>query len=258
MPRLRTLAQLRSDVADRADLVDGGSGGRFPSAKLNRYINQAIQRYQQIVTGAGGQDWYEKRTGASAISASQTKDAAGWAPNQYVPLPEDFFSLIGINITIGNTTLPLQQFEQAERTMFKDFPSWLTANGNGQPVFFRINGSNASGAHIAELIPWSDGGGYTYEILYIPVVPDLVADSDTFNGIAGYEEYVIYRAACDALLNAGNTNTPLYQSVKAELTEMEREMKFKFATMAGAGRRLDTEAMRARMMRYTRGDWRVL
>ena len=255
MPRTRTLAELRSDVADRADLTDGGSSGRYTSAKLNRYINQAIQRYQQLVTGAGGQDWYMKRSGATAIGSSQTRDSAGWAPNMYIALPSDFFDMIGLTVTISGTTMPMVPFERSERTLFREMPSYLTSKSMGQPVYYRIGGTNASGAHIAEIIPWSDGAGYEYEMFWTPVTADLVADADTFDGRAGFEEYVVYRAAMDALLFAGNTNTPLYQSLKQSADEIEAEMKFKFATMQGAGRRLDTETTRQRLSRWSRGDW---
>lgn len=256
MARTRTLGELRSDVCDRADVPDGLTTGRHTSDRLNRYINQAIQKYITTVTGAGGQDWYMKRTGLLTMATSQTRDANGWAPNMYVPLPSDFFELIGINLTIGSQTLPLLQFETIERNRFRDLPSWLNGNGLGQPMFYRIGGTDQAGNRVCELIPWADGSGYTYEILYIPEIADLVDDSDTFDGRAGFEEFVTNQAALNVLLNDGNTETPLYLSIKADRDEMQAAMKYKFATMGGPGRRMDTGALRQRLSRWARGDWR--
>lgn len=251
MSRTRTLAQLRSDVCIRADIVDGGSTGRHPSAELNRFINQAIQRYITLVSSVGGQNWYSKRTGLLSMGTSQTKDAAGWAPNMYVPLPSDFFELIGIDFTYGSSTWTLTQFSVAERNRFRSGPWWITSPSLGRPREYRIMGANAAGTQVAEVIPWSDGGAYQYEIRYIPEVADLSSDSDTFDGRAGFEEWIVNRAAMDALKKDASGAT-LYGIIAGENEQLEREMKQKFATMAEAGHRMDTESLRS----WWFGDWR--
>ena len=253
MARIRSLQQLRQDVCDKADIVDGGAGGRFPSARLNRYINQAIQKYVTIVTGAGGQEWYMQRTGLQTMGTSEVVDASGWAPNAYVTLPTAFYQLIGIDIVIGGSTVSLLNFERAERNMFKDSPVWMQGNGKGQPMFYRIMGTNAAGAHIVEVVPAADAA-YQYEVWYVPEIADLANDGDTFDGRAGFEEYVILEAALMCLTRDANVNAP-YAAILAERDEMEAQMKFKFSTMAGPGRRINTEALRNRMMRFTRGHW---
>jgi hypothetical protein len=254
MARTRTLAQLRSDVCDRADVTDGGSGGRHTSARLNRYINQAIQRYVNLANQGGG-EWFVKRSTVTG-SASTTEDTAGWAPNQYIAMPSDFASLVGIDITVGSTTVPMMQFERVERDSFLDSPSWLASNGTGQPVYYRLGGTNQAGSKIAQVIPAADQA-YTFEVWYIPAITDLSSDSDTFDGTAGYEEYVAIRAAVDCLINDGNTSTALYGALKMDLDEMEKEMRFKFASMGGAGRRVNTRAYRERLQSFARRWWVV-
>jgi hypothetical protein len=252
MARTRTLAELRTDVCDRADVVDGGTTGRHTTSRLNRYINQAIQRYLSMVTSAGSQDWYCKRTGVLTMSTSDTVDASGWAPCSYIALPGDFAQLVRIDIIVSGTVMSLSQFERAERNMFRTSPFWLNGRQKGQPVYYRIGGKNAAGTQVAQVIPSADSA-YQYEVWYIPVFVDLSLDADTFDGIAGYEEYIVNSAAISALLNDGNTNTPLYASMLRTRDEDEATMKFKHATMGGAGRRLDTEAMRTDLARYARG-----
>lgn len=254
MARTRTLAQLRGDVCNRADVTDGGTTGRHLTTRLTRYVNQAIQKYQATVIETGGQDWFMKRTGLSTMSTSTTRDAAGWAPNMYVALPTDFLEIIGIDLVINGRSTPLQQFERAERTMFQPDP-WLVGNNVGQPVYFRIGGTNNAGSKLAQIIPFA-GSAYQYEILYIPVIADLSADGDTFDGVAGFEEFVVDCAAAMVLLTDANVSTPLYQSIKEAQIDTKREMKFRFATMAGPGRRMDTERIRVRSAWLGRGDLR--
>ena len=253
MARNRTLGELRADVCAEADIVDSGSAGRFTTARLNRFINQAIQRYITIVTGSGGQEWYSQRTGLQSMSTSEVVDASGWAPNQYVTLPTAFYQLIGIDIVIGGSTVSLMNFERMERNMFKDSPIWMQGNGKGQPMFYRIQGTNAAGAHIVQVVPAADAA-YQFEVWYVPEIADLSNDSDTFDGRAGFEDFVVLEAALRCLSRDGNTSTS-YASIQQRRDEMEAQMKFKFATMDGPGRRINTEALRNRMMRFTRGHW---
>lgn len=253
MARTRTLAQLRADVCDRADIADGGAGGRHPSATLNRRINQAIQQFTRLVTD-GGVDTYIKSTPVST-SVSSTPDAANWAPRDYLALPSDFYHLAGIDITYGTSTIAMQDFMSAERNMFREQPFWLSGSGIGMPVLYRLGGSNAAGARIVKVIPSADAV-YTCAIWYLPVFQDLVSDSDTFDGIAGYEEWVVNRAAMDSLVH-DNTNQ-VYVALINEQRELEAQMTYQFAAQAGPGRRMDTRARRNMLTRYSRGDWRAL
>jgi hypothetical protein len=242
---------MRADICDRIEISDGGSGGRWPSSRLNRYINQAIQRYINVVTAAGGSNFYSKRTGLLTISTSTTKDANGWAPNEYVPLPSDFMSLIGVDFYYNNTPRALVQFEMAERHRYEVNPLWFSGDYRGPPAMYRIMGKDAAGNQVCKVIPATDSA-YQYEIIYVPEMPDLVADSDTFDGRAGFEDFVMYEAAIAALIRNGNTETALYASIVKARDEMEKEMRFKFATIAGPGRRMDTQGERDRVDRLVR------
>lgn len=254
MARTRTLAELRTDVCDRADIVDGGTTGRHTSARLNRYINQSIQRYRSFVIEAGGTDYFMKRTGLLTLSTSQTRDAAGWAPYMYAPLPADFLDLIGVDIIINGQVTTLQQFERAERNMFRASPNWAVGVGTGQPVFFRVGGLNAAGLQVLQLIPFTDSA-YQYEILYVPVLADLAQDADTFDGIAGWEEFVTNDAALAALINDGGTNVALQGAIMQDRDDTQKKMTFRIATMGGPARRVNTEDARRLSWAIARGEW---
>lgn len=253
MSRTRTLAQLRADVCDRADITDGLTTGRHTTANLNRRINQAIQQFVRLVTECGC-TWYIKQA-SGTTSSSSTADTTGWAPRDYIALPSDFYHLEGIDITTGGTTVPMLDFMMLERNLFKIAPAWLATGGAGMPIFYKVGGINQAGANVAKIIPSSDGV-YPYVIWYLGIPTDLSNDSDTFDFIAGYEEWVVNRAVMDSMLRDG-AQTPVYSACAAENAKFEADMRYQFAAIAGPGRRIDAKALRARMIQLSRGDWRI-
>lgn len=254
MSRTRTLAQLRADVCDRADITDGGTTGRHTTANLNRRINQAIQQYRRLITDCGVDTYIVPY--ATTTNTSATADANGWAPRDYLALPNDFYHLQGIDIQTGGTTVPMLDFMQLERNLFKIAPAWLASGGAGMPIFYKLGGFNAAGSRLVKIIPSADNS-YNAVVWYLPVPADLVADGDTFDGLAGYEEWIVNRAAMDSLLRDGGQTVPVYAALAAENAKLEAEMVFTFATQAGAGRRVDSKALRNRMVQLSRGDWRI-
>lgn len=249
MARTRSLAQLRGDVADRADITVS-TAGRHTTVNMNRRINEAIQRYVRMVSKASG-TFYVKQSVVST-SASATVDAANWAPRDYLALPSDFYELLGIDLTFNGTTYSLDQFGFDERNQFREYPAWMQTNGVGIPVMYELSGSNAAGTRIVKVIPSSDGV-YSCVIWYLPVVADLTADADTFDFIAGYDEWVVNRAVMDSLLRDGTS--PAYAAAQAENAQLEAAMNWEFATQSGAKRRIDTLARRATSARFSRGLW---
>lgn len=254
MSRTRTLLQLRQDVCDRADITDGGTTGRHTTANLNRRINQAIQQYRRLVTDCGC-TLFVKQT-AGTTSTSSVVDTENWAPRDYIAMPADFYHLEGIDITLGETTVPMIDFMQLERNAFKMSPSWLASGGVGMPVFYKLGGVNQAGSRVAKIIP-SAGSAYAYVLWYLPIPTDLAADGDTFDGIAGYEEWVVYRAVADSLFRDG-TAQAAYQSCMMEMARLENKMAYEFANSAGPGRRVDTKSLRDRLLQVSFGDWRIV
>lgn len=252
MSRTRQLSDLRADVCLRADIVDGATGGRHPSTEINRYINQAIQRFRRLVTDCGNP--YYRALSLATTSTDSTPDANNWAPRDYLALPTDFYHLIGIDITTNGTTVNMMPYAELERNMFKFAPAWLASGGVGMPVFFSLGGQNAAGARIVKIIP-SASNAYPVQMWYLPIATDLVNDTDLFDGVAGYEDWVVNRAAMDALLRDNNPGR--YQLLAAENAALQQKMTLEFANTDGPGRRLDSKAIRQRLMWLSRGDWRV-
>lgn len=246
MSRTRTLIQLRGDVCDRADVVEGS---RHTTAALNRRINQSIQRYQRLLADLGCPR--ALKYSPYTMSTSTTVGADNIAPNSYILLPSDYYHLVGIDVTFGSTTLALLPSEEFERNQFRDSPSWLAFSGLGMPVYYREGLALAAGAAV-RVFPSADQA-YQMTVIYVPKATELVADGDTFDGIAGYEEWIVNRAALDCLAHDRQQDQPSYAGIMAENDQLQREMALQWASSA---RRVNTQAMRDRLSRYTRGDYR--
>lgn len=259
MSRTRTLAQLRADVADRADIVDGGSGGRHPSATLNRRINQAIQQFRRVVTDCGAEMFLARSP--TVTDPTTTVNSSGWAPCDYLTLPTDFYHLVGVDITVNGRTVTLVDFMRAERNLFKDDfgIGWSSTNSQkGTPEYYRISGYlrqviGYDTTQIIQLIPACDIA-YAATIWYLPIPKDLAADGDTFDGIAGYEEWVVNRAAMDSMMHDGIANSAAYAALQVENEKMQTRMAAEFGQNESVGRRIDTMAQRMRVRWINR--WR--
>ena len=65
-----------------------------------------------------------------------------------------------------------------------------------------------SSVSLSEPVAWSNyqtakvaimpapGSAYSAVVWYLPVLPDLVNDGDTFDGVAGWEEYIVWDVVC--------------------------------------------------------------
>jgi hypothetical protein len=239
-------------VCNRADIVDGGTDvtQRHPSSEINRYINQAIQAYVRLVSDCGCMLYIRQKTAATSTSA--TVDSENWAPRDYLAMPDDMFHLKGIDISSGGATVAMQPFELADRNDFR--AQFIFANGGiGMPVYYQLGGGNNAGSRVAKIIPSADAV-YQCVIWYIPILADLADDTDTFDGIAGYEEWVVNRAALDCL--ARDVALPIYSVIKNDNAEIEARMRFDFACTGGPQFRSDTRGRRRMLSRYPRGFWR--
>ena len=82
-------------------------------------------------------------------------------------LPSDFYKMLGLDQNTGaSVPVTCTPFQFAERNRFIDYNS----------------------------------PGQTFEVFYVPACPLLVADSDTFDGVNGWEEYIVIDAALKALI----------------------------------------------------------
>lgn len=169
MARTRTLANLRADVRNRADM--SFAEDFITDAELTEYINQSIARLYNIIVNQA-QDHY-------IISTTQ---AITPGTNDYA-LPNDFYKLRGVDILVNGVYVPLQRESFYKRS---DNNMGLQV-GITVPTTYRVVGSN--------IRVFDTPSATTIKLWYIPAPTRLSADSDTFDGISGFEEWVVIDSA---------------------------------------------------------------
>jgi hypothetical protein len=71
------------------------------------------------------------------------------------------------------------------------------------------------------MVPTDSATG-TYRLWYVPVYTPLVSDSDTIDGVNGWEEYVIVDAAIKMLAKEESSTTHLDQQKQALIDRVEQ------------------------------------
>lgn len=167
-----TLAQLRTRSRERGDMVNS----RFVSdSELNTYINASITELYDLLIQTRGENYYV--TGPETINLVPGTSS--------YPLVSGFLKLLGVDCVLSNTqAVSLHAFKWQERNRFRE-PFYSQSYFN---LMYQIRGDNIV------FIP-TPNNGQQIQYWYIPSASELTNDSDTFDGINGWEEYVVIDAA---------------------------------------------------------------
>lgn len=144
-------------------------------SEWNGLINQSYSELYDLLIAALPDYYYSSSTEVIASGASS------------IALPSDFYKLRGLDFRISSDdhiTLYKYNFERRNlknRSIIRGAPYRE----------YRIMGSNI-------LIEPSDRAPGTYVLHYVPAYTTLASDTDTLDGINGWEEYVIIDAAMKA------------------------------------------------------------
>lgn len=177
MARNSTLAQLRTDVANQCDF-SVASSTRYTPALLTRLINQSIQRFRERVSSTGGTHFLVSTSGTLSGPtnpyAFEVIDLSSVSPG--------VVRTYGVDVTLQGVvrTLAFRPFE--ERNEYSD-------RGPGIPVAW-------SQYQTRTIVVMPSRGGDPYTVWYLPVLADLVNDSDTFDGVSGWENWVVWDVVC--------------------------------------------------------------
>lgn len=180
--RTVTLAQLRQDIQNQADVA--GLTARHGATLLNRFINQSIQRFRERLSGEGSRHFLAVATGTTQTGATPgfpfySLDAGSLAS--------------GIVRTYGvDVKLQGGAWRRLEHTTFEDRANY----GGGHPASIgepRVWAEYQT-AKLALLPP--PNRAYDFVVWFLPVRADLAADSDTFDGVAGWEDFVVWDVCC--------------------------------------------------------------
>lgn len=175
MARNVTLGQLRSDIRQQADAISSTS--RHPDTALNRLINQAIQRFRERLCAEGASHYLTSTTGSLAVGATS-------------PYPFGTLDLSAVSPSVVRTAY-VDVTVNGEIHALLHVP-FSARNDYGGPTRKKIPQAWAHyGTRKLAILPPSDSA-YVYVVWYLPVLADLANDADTYDGVAGWEDYVTW------------------------------------------------------------------
>lgn len=192
-----TLLSLRTQARQRADMENS----RFiEDPELNGYINASIAELYDILVSRYS-DYYTAEYEYTVSSGGST-----------IPLPELFYKLRGLDMNTGGNFVTLRKFNFEDRNRWNNAFPYVRQFAPG--VQYRVFGSNII------LTPKENADGL-YRVYYIPKFVDLVDDTDEFDGINGYEEYVVVDTAIKMLQKEESDVSVLVMQKQALLNRIE-------------------------------------
>ena len=201
MARTVTLSQLRTDVSVQCDFTIGASG-RYTPTILTRYLNQSVQRFRERISNEGMTHYLVSTTGtvtsgATSPYAFKSLDISAAAPN--------VVRVYGVDLTVNGIVKTLAHRPFQERN------DYGAPSITGEPMAWAMYQTTS-----IALMP-APGQSYSYTVWYLPLLADMVADGDTFDGVAGWEQWIVWDVVCQLI--ARDT----YQSAYAQAAQLRTE-----------------------------------
>ena len=197
MARSFTLSELHTRARYASDMV----GNPFiEEAELTQYINDSITELYDLLVGAYGEEYYLTEVTGQATGLTDAYD-----------LPVDFYKLAGVDSNLGASStsdyVPMRKYNLRDRNNGNLNPS------SGWAVKYRIRGN--------KIVFTPPNSSFTYRLLYIPCATALVDMTDSFDGINGWEEYVVVDAAIKMLQKEESDTSELYRRKRDLMSRIE-------------------------------------
>jgi len=195
-----TLLELRNRARQRSDME---TSDFVSDAELNGYINSSIAELHDLLVSAYGSDYF----------LSDYSFTTSLGTNDY-SLPSDFYKMKGLDVNIqGNNWFSVRPFNFNERNRNQDLTWGLLL---GPSIRYRLMGSKI------KFSPAPDSS-YNARLWYVPKAAVLTADTDQYDDLNQYAEYVIVDAAIKMLQKEESDVSVLMaqkQALKKRLEEM--------------------------------------
>lgn len=199
MARNATLGTLKTMIREQADMV---SSSFITEAELNRYVNNSCAELYGLLVRAYGEDYYMTETSVVVPANSES-----------VSLPSGFFKLLQVEIRP-----PSQRPILLRQYMLRDKHNYVVGSGNYN-FRYRIMGSKI-------YLDQTTKNALTLHMFVVPAFTDMVNDSDSFDFVNGWEDYVI-ADVCMKVLAKQQDDLSYYIGKKTE--QLDRINKEKMA-----------------------------
>lgn len=188
-----TVAQIVLEAKQKADMENSNF---VKPEEWIRYVNNGYKELYDILVSKF-EDYYT--VGPVALTVAQGASS--------VALPADFYKLRGVDRSNGgNDFFAILPFNFNDRNRRGYYQRW---RGIEPSIRYRIMGNNL-------IFTPQDQAAGNYQIYYVPRAADLTSDTDTIDGVNGWEEYVINSAAEEALIKE-ESDTSAVAGAKAAL-----------------------------------------
>lgn len=197
-----TLGTLKTAARERADMVNS----KFISDdELARYINASVK------------DLYDKLINAGEFYFFSSADISIVANTSAYNLPSDFYKILGVDLLVdtNGNAVTLKPFQFEQRNSFLFTPTWNVVGLSY--MRYMIQGNQL------KFVPMPSGSA-TVRIYYAPVFADLVSDATTFDGVNGWEEYVILDSAIK-MLTKEESDPSVLMAERQKMIQRLDEMK---------------------------------
>jgi hypothetical protein len=181
---LRNLARLYADGHPNgtgAFIVDSDSATNAVS--FDTLINGALAELYDLLVSARGHEYYATDADISIVTGTSLYS-----------LPTDFYELLSIRLNWDPYFIEeLKPMGVRERTRYEMLVGIFE---RGTPKAYRLQGTQTASARTVEILPVPTRS-VTCRIRYIPLFAQLASDSDTFDGVNGWEKLVALKAAIE-------------------------------------------------------------
>lgn len=211
-----TLQQLRLDIQNQADVA--GLSARHGATLIDRRINQSIQRFRERLSGEGARHFLAYATGTLQPGATS---GFPFRELDAHPVASGLVRVYGLDIkTQGG------EWKRLEHTTFEDRANYGGPVSTGEPSVW----AEYQTTKLA-ILPCPDRQ-FEYLLWYLPALADLVSNGDTFNGVAGWEDFVMW----DVVTSLGvRDQSPAYQMFIAERQAAWTDILRNATRVTGAG-----------------------
>ena len=185
---LKTLSQLRNGARRRADMEDDGNFVDDPEA--TDYVNDGIgDLFDLMIDGD-----------SASLFAINAPTLTKVGDNAY-SLPSDFYRLVSIDLFVGG------RYFSGVPGDVRHLARMASRPPDKREFRYFLRFSPTTGAKQVFVFPELDVANIA--IVYLPEGPTLVNDSDTFDGLNMWSEYVEVAAAIEMLIKDEQDTTAL-------------------------------------------------
>lgn len=177
-----TLIDALTRIYRRADLENATD--RFPKTEVIDEYNESLAALYDRILRARGPEYFEKSTPVTTTSGVSVYN-----------LPADFLELISVELNVGGYNYKLKRFDREQRAYLGS----QALSFSGDYFRYMLHGKDTySDSDTIEFLPIPTPAS-AITVFYVPAAAKLVNDSDTFDGVNGWEEYAICDAASKLL-----------------------------------------------------------